>query len=30
MDAFAEIGLAPADQDRIFYRNAAAIFGVEN
>jgi predicted TIM-barrel fold metal-dependent hydrolase len=30
MDAFEEIGLAPADQDRIFYRNAAAIFGIDD
>jgi predicted TIM-barrel fold metal-dependent hydrolase len=29
MDAFEELGLSPDDQDKIFYRNAAAIFGEE-
>jgi hypothetical protein len=27
MDAFERIGLTPDDQDRIWYRNAAEIFG---
>ena len=27
MEAFEQLGLSPDDQDRIFYRNAAAIFG---
>jgi len=29
MDAFHKMGMPPEDQDKIFYRNAAQIFGVE-
>jgi uncharacterized protein len=29
MDAFNAMGMSADDQDKIFYRNAAAIFGVE-
>jgi hypothetical protein len=29
MDAFNQMGMPAEDQDKIFYRNAAEIFGVE-
>jgi len=29
MEAFEAMGLSAADQDRIFYKNAAELFGIE-